>query len=69
MYKYFAIQISSISDSTSSEKISEYRHLIIEEMIKMGATNQEISLLQTATIINSIRNNRKPEDVAWALLQ
>lgn len=51
------------------DEIAHYRSLLIFELHKMGATENEISLIHDATIRNSIRNNRKPEEVAWAILQ
>ena len=57
--------ISEISPS----QIKEYSDLLISALKKMGATEQELSLISDAIIINSINNNRKAEDVAWAILQ
>lgn len=69
MKKYFLLRNHAVDTSTSPEEISQYRNMVILEMEKMGATDQEIQLLCTETILNSIRNKRKPEDVAWAILQ
>ena len=52
-----------------NELISNYRLAIQEAMIKLGADEQELNLIKDATIRNAIKRNRKPEDVAWALLQ
>lgn len=49
--------------------IIEYRKSLMTEMERMGATQQEISLIKDATIINAIQRKRNPEDVAWAILQ
>ncbi len=49
--------------------IIEYKNLLITEMEKMGASPHEISLVKDATIRNAINRKRKPEDVAWAILQ
>lgn len=49
--------------------IDDYRHLLQQEMIKLGASEQELELIKDATIRNAIKRNRKPEDVAWAILQ
>ncbi len=68
MKKYFLSRNIS-TPNISPEKIDAYRTLVVREMQKMGATNQEISLLCQETIINSLQKNRKPEDVAWAVLQ
>lgn len=69
MKKYFLSRIHTMDTTTSPEEISQYRTKVITEMEKMGATDREIKLLHTETIINSIKNKRKPEDVAWAILQ
>jgi len=67
--KYFLLRNRAVDTSTSPEEILHYRNLVIIEMEKMGATDQEIRLLSNETILNSIRNKREPEDVAWAILQ
>ncbi len=69
MKKYFMQRNASIASSITQDQIDAYRTTVVIEMEKMGATNQEISLLRTETVLNSIRNHRKPEDVAWAILQ
>ena len=68
--KFFKKQLTVlVSKSISQDEIVRYRSLLVCEMRKMGATENEISLVHNATIRNSIRNNRKPEEVAWAILQ
>ena len=62
------LTVQEKSDILSPKHISDYRNEVIAEMKKMGATPQEISLLKKEMIINSIKRNRKPEDVAWAIL-
>ena len=69
MKKYFMQRNASIASSITQDQIDAYRTTVVIEMEKMGAPNQEISLLRTETVLNSIRNHRKPEDVAWAILQ
>ena len=69
MKKYFLAQSRAINMSASPEEIASYHRMVVIEMKKMGATPQEIDLLKNETILNSIRNNRKPEDVAWAILR
>ena len=69
MKKYFMQRNASIASSITQDQIDAYRTTVVIEMEKMGATNQEISLLRTETVLNSIRNHRNPEDVAWAILQ
>lgn len=52
-----------------SPEIDSYRKALQNELIKLGASEQEINLIKDATIRNAIRRKRKPEDVAWALMQ
>lgn len=49
--------------------IIQYKEQIIIEMKKMGASDNELLLVREATVRNAIRRNRRPEDVAWAILQ
>lgn len=53
----------------NSENLEQYRSQLILEMKKLGATKNEIELISDTLILNAINNNRKPEDVAWAVLQ
>lgn len=70
MKKFFLNRLASISTSAiSASQIAEYRKMLVEEMKKQGASEAELSLIHDATIVNSIRNKRQPEDVAWAILQ
>ncbi|MCC8014889.1 MAG: hypothetical protein LIO87_06800 [Eubacterium sp.] len=70
MKKYFKQNsISFIQHNIGDDEIIAYRDSIIVEMKKMGASAQDIQLIHDATVRNSIRNKRKPEDVAWAILQ
>lgn len=70
MKKFFEKQLSAyIGKSICKDEILYYRSVLIATMRKMGATENDINLIHEATIINSIRDNRKPEDVAWAILQ
>lgn len=50
------------------EQINSYRSLLISEMKKMGADDNDMALIHDATIRNAIRKNRNPEDVACAIL-
>ena len=61
------VSVSTVQ--VSSEQIDSYRKRVAIEMKKMGATEQELSLLHNETIRNSIINEREPRDVAWAILQ
>ena len=70
MKKYFLQKQSSMAVGLiSREQIEAYRAALLQAMEKMGATDSEKALVHDATIRNSIRRNRKPEDVAWAILQ
>lgn len=60
-----ALRVSNVSLS----EFNNYKDLLVNALKKMGATEQELSLICDAIIINSIHNNRKVEDVAWAILQ
>lgn len=46
----------------------EFREELLEELIKQGATEQELQVPEE-TIWNAMRNHRSPADVAWAWLQ
>lgn len=70
MNTYFTqLTANTAPPSISSEIISSYRKELIEEMIRLGATDNELDLVCDNTVINSIMNKRKVEDVAWAILQ
>ena len=54
----------------SDEQISEYRAIAYKEMLKLGATDEEVENLCTKErVATAIRNNRGQKDFAWALLQ
>lgn len=61
--------IMTLSEEITTLQLNNYRSLLIDEMLKLGASEQELQMIKDATIRNAIRRNRKPEDVAWALLQ
>lgn len=70
MKKFFLERANSMSkENISPSDIASYKALLVAELEKMGATDSEISLVHEATIRNSIINKRRPEDVAWAILQ
>ena len=70
MKKYFSERAAFLRSSLIGEsQLSEYRSLVVAEMKKKGATNEELTLLRDETIVNSIQKKRQPEDVAWAILQ
>lgn len=51
------------------EQIEQYRYILEQQMRIQGASSEEIAQIKGATVRNSIRSQREPEDVAWALLQ
>jgi predicted HicB family RNase H-like nuclease len=55
--------------SKGKEPEPSYKNEVIKEMIKMGATESELLLLDNATVLNGITHKSTPEDVAWAILQ
>ncbi|MFG6377340.1 MAG: hypothetical protein K1W19_03320 [Lachnospiraceae bacterium] len=61
--------IMALQHNNELFELENYRLAIQEEMIKMGASKQELDLIKDATIRNAIKRKRKPEDVAWAILQ
>ncbi len=70
MKEYFIKECNNVSQfDITDDQIKEYRELLVIEMIKMGADEREINLISIQLIINSLINNRNPEDVAWAILQ
>lgn len=52
-----------------SQEIDSYRKALQNELIRLGASERDFKLIKDATIRNALKKNRKPEDVAWALLQ
>ena len=47
-----------------------YEQAVVYEMKRLGATNEEVNKLITYDrIMAAISNNRKPEELAWALIQ
>lgn len=64
------LECGSIRETTPDEsKIIAYRKLLLAEMRKMGADESDLDLVCDAIIVNAINNDRKAEDVAWAILQ
>lgn len=56
-------------DTRKNISVEDYRKLLMQEMNKLGANEHEVTLIKDATIRNAIKRNRRPEDVAWAILQ
>lgn len=70
MKRYNLAKISkTLTIQIPNTEYNSYREILIQEMVKLGANKNELALICDATIQNAIRNKRKPEDVAWAILQ
>lgn len=53
----------------SKKEILDYKKKLKIELINQGAKKSDFSLIKEETIINSLKQNRDPKDVAWALIQ
>lgn len=70
MKSYFKnLLVRTKTPEVTVSQINDYKTALIKELIKMGATESEKNLVCNEMIINSIINNRRVEDVAWAILQ
>lgn len=70
MKKWFMKQNNQmVFPDVSPSQIDDYKDSLITEMEKIGASEQEIGLINDNLVLNSIKNGRQPEDVAWAILQ
>ncbi len=71
MKTYFRNQLMMLQETSDIklEDIASFRELVILELEKMGASENDKNLLHDAAIYNAIKQNRLPEDVAWAILQ
>lgn len=70
MNKFFKKQlIQNSSEDISQKDIDQYRLTLLCEMKRIGATENDLSLISNCIIINSIKNKRSPKEVAWAILQ
>ena len=49
--------------------IKRFEEEIKSEILKQGGTEEDIKLISAELITNAIKNDRTPEDVAWAILQ
>lgn len=57
------------SEDISQEDVVQYRLTLLCEMKRLGATENDLSLISNSIITNSIKNKRNPKEVAWAILQ
>ncbi len=69
MKRFYKAAVCDSAPDISEKDLTDFKELLIKEMLRLGATDDEISLIHNAILINAILNNRKPEDVAWAILQ
>ena len=70
MMKTMANNENDIKELQEKERIEEYRSFLYMELLALKMSYKEIlSLVSDELIINSIRNHRNVEDVAWALIQ
>lgn len=46
-----------------------FRYQVRLEMVKMGATQEELKLIHDSMIRSALQNKRTPRDVAWAIMQ
>ena len=68
--KTMANNENDIKELQEKERIEEYRSFLYMELHALKMPYKEIlSLVSDELIINSIRNHRNVEDVAWALIQ
>ncbi|MBQ8141078.1 MAG: hypothetical protein IJ038_05220 [Clostridia bacterium] len=58
-----------IFKARGSNKVETYKNSLIAEMKKQGATESDLSLISDVLVLNSIKEERSPEEVVWALLQ
>ena len=52
-----------------SDEEKVYKLKLEEEMQKQGADDSDFKLISDELITNAMKNNREPQDVAWAILQ
>ncbi len=70
MKAYFkSLLVQKTTPVISTNEMESYRDALLSEMIKLGASENDFNLVCDNLIIASIINNRKAEDVAWAILQ
>ncbi len=67
MFKYFEERIPN--DNFSPNIILAFRKEVEEEMLKMGASIEELKLIQEGSIRNALRESCTPKDVALAILE
>ena len=68
--KMMANNENNIKELRDKEMIEEYKSFLQMELLALKVPFKEILTLTTdELVINAIRNHRKVEDVAWAIIQ
>ena len=61
---------NNIKELRDKEMIEEYKGMLQMELLALKVPFKEILTLVTdELVINAIRNHRKVEDIAWAIIQ
>lgn len=53
----------------SDAEFEEYKNKVIKKMLALGAGEGDLRFVNDDLIIRNIKLGRRPDDVAWALLQ
>ena len=53
----------------SELEFNEFKKELIKIMLQSGCSQEDLLLISDQLIVNSIRNNRNPKDIAFALMQ
>lgn len=56
-------------DNVNQFAIDTFRRQLLQCLLEQGVKQDVLDNVPPATIRNALRNNRTPEDVAWAILQ
>lgn len=62
-------RINMGKEGITKEDIEIFKENVLKELEKNNATDVEKKLLSDEMVLNAIVNGRKPEDVAWAIIQ
>lgn len=46
-----------------------YKKEVIEEIVSLGGTGEDVQLLKDEMVINGIHNEWSPKTVAWSIMQ
>ena len=70
MHRYFLEQQERARNGEiPQEDVQTFCAAIVRELKALGATENEIALLQDGAVRNAIREGASPKDVAWAIMQ